>query len=102
MSVGRPESCTNTQSTTPEGEAKSIIVHLLVKIKEVLKMSDLERIERYIKKTKVDERGLYDMLMSDMEAIYQSMQVDVVHAIGLAFDFGKAKGARAARAEARR
>ena len=64
-------------------------------------MSELERIRKYIDKTKCrDER--YSATISEIDLLARfSVVGHPVEAIILAFDYGRAKGYRAARKEAR-
>ena len=70
-------------------------------------MSEIERIQRYIDKTGAEKgvKDLYSMTQLDMRALLDKAGIHtapVFDAIWLAFDYGKAKGYRAAKAEARR
>ena len=60
-----------------------------------------KRIERYIELTIIpsDIRNLYDMGFDEWQALAHCNQP--LNAIALAFEYGKAKGYRAARAERR-
>lgn len=66
-------------------------------------MSDLERIHRYIKQTNMPRSKLsyYQMTWDDLSGLTQ-MREAFTDAVCLAFDYGMAKGYRAAKAEARR
>ena len=64
-------------------------------------MSELERIRKYIDKTKCrDDR--YDVTISEINLLARfSVDGHPVEAVILAFDYGRAKGYRAARKEVR-
>lgn len=63
-------------------------------------MSEIERMQRYIERTHVkDERDAFCMRSRQIKTILN--EVDLVEGIILAFDYGKAKGYRAAKAERR-
>lgn len=61
-----------------------------------------ERIERYIERTIIpsDVSNLYDMRFDEWQALVHCNQS--FNAIALAFEYGKAKGYRAAKAERKR
>jgi hypothetical protein len=61
-----------------------------------------ERIERYIELTSIpdDIGNLYDMRFDEWKALADCNQP--INVIALAFNYGKAKGYRAAKAEARK
>ena len=67
------------------------------KFMEVLKMSEIERINRYIERTKVKESVKNEMKASEWISI--SKNGSVLEAIALAFNYGRAKGYRAAMSE---
>lgn len=58
----------------------------------------------YLRETKISEELLkrYDMRTNDCEALYELCADNFLDGIYLAFQFGRAKGYRAAKAEARR
>ena len=60
------------------------------------------RIENYMRKTGISRQleKRYDMDTRECEAIYESCQGDIAGVMYLAFRFGRAKGYRAAKAEA--
>lgn len=62
-------------------------------------MSEIEKMKRYIERTKVkfSIASPYNMYFSDMLALRHSD--DIGWALSLAFDYGRAKGYRAAKAE---
>lgn len=62
------------------------------------------RIENYMRETGISRQleKRYDMATDDVDAIYVLCGGDLVRGIYLAFKFGRAKGYRAAKAEARR
>ena len=69
-------------------------------------MSEIEKMKRYIERTKMNDRldSLYRMNLA--ESCELTMQADAssdlsFNAICLAFNYGKAKGYRAAKAEGR-
>lgn len=63
-------------------------------------MSEIEKMRRYIERTHVkDERDTFCMRSRQIKTILA--ETDLVEAIILAFDYGKAKGYRAAQAERR-
>lgn len=69
-------------------------------------MSEIEKMERYIERTKMSASttSLYKMNMLEaFELAYQALECrDLpIEAISLAFNYGKAKGYRAAKAEGR-
>ena len=66
--------------------------------------SDRERIERYIKKTKLSPEitDTYCLYHSDMCVFVEEMNRDWYRAMCMMFDYGLAKGYRAAKAEMRR
>ena len=59
-------------------------------------MTELERIKKYIKNTNLNMNTNYNIRVGEMIAVGQC---DFFHAIGLAFQYGQAKGYRAAKAE---
>lgn len=66
-------------------------------------MSEIEKIKRYIQRTRLNEDDGYYLNLAEAmeltsEAIY-SNRTDVANIINLAFNYGKAKGYRAAKAE---
>ena len=63
-------------------------------------MSRIETMEKYIERTK-KPNDRYGLCYWDIDAIYHLMEQNPVQAIFLAFDYGRAKGYRAARKEAR-
>ena len=67
-------------------------------------MSKIEEMKQYIERTKMSTTGLYKMNMLEaFELAYQALECrDLpIEAISLAFDYGKAKGYRATKAEGR-
>lgn len=70
-------------------------------------MSEIEKIQRYIERTKMDKRLTtpYSInLEESFELAKQALSCGdfPIEAISLAFNYGRAKGYRAAKAEARR
>ena len=67
-------------------------------------MSEIERIRRYIKQTGIKVKGQDRYAMSWLEAlelVHNSKECPV-DTIALSFEYGKAKGYRAAKAESRK
>lgn len=66
-------------------------------------MSELEKMERYISRTKIDPkaRELYTMRMSEIHALHDHPGFGLYEIICTAFDYGMAKGYRMAKKEAR-
>lgn len=65
-------------------------------------MSELERIQRYIDSTNVNTKH-YQMSLADLFALYAAFKESLsANIICLAFNYGQAKGYRAAKAEARK
>lgn len=61
-------------------------------------MSEIEKIERYIDRTKInDEKSLYNMRSFELFELFE--MEDRVYALMLAFKYGRAKGERHARKE---
>ncbi len=63
-------------------------------------MTEIEKIERYIKRTNIADLKHYEMNMLELHALAD--MVNVVDALCIAFLYGRAKGYRAAKAEARK
>ena len=66
-------------------------------------MTEIEKMKKYIERTKIREKPTtpYTMCTNEMNAVYQEMQSNPFNAICLLFEYGKAKGYRAAKAERR-
>lgn len=67
-------------------------------------MSEIEKMKRYIEQTKLDQNdGLYLSWLEVGELAKTAIRTkdDAITAVALAFNYGKAKGYRAARKEAR-
>ncbi len=66
-------------------------------------MSEIEKIQRYIERTKIDHRTshAYCMYASELCALYDELRRDSFQAMSILFNFGWAKGYRAAKAEAK-
>lgn len=66
-------------------------------------MSEIAKIKRYIGRTRISGNDRFYMnLIEAMELVHMAQNSAVpADAIALAFDYGKAKGYRAAKAEAR-
>lgn len=62
-------------------------------------MSEIEKIQRYIARTGVGYKDTSPYHMSVAEAFALARASDNVRAISLAFEYGRAKGYRAAKAE---
>ncbi len=67
-------------------------------------MSAIEKIQRYITETNVstEDAETHCMYISEMNALYGEMRRDTFEGMRLIFNYGLAKGYRAAKAEARR
>ena len=64
-------------------------------------MTEIEKMKRYIERTKMDKNSSYQMNFREMlELTYASAEIPA-DIVCLAFDYGKAKGYRAAKAERR-
>ena len=63
----------------------------------------IKQMREYIRKTGICNQlyTRYCMTLGDIDAIYCAISVNSLAAISLAFDFGMAKGYRAAKAEAK-
>lgn len=64
-------------------------------------MSEIERIQRYIDQTGV-KRAEYNMSFKEAVEMTRMAANDPLDTIAMAFNYGKAKGYRAAKAEAQR
>lgn len=64
-------------------------------------MIEIEQIKRYIERTKMDERDRYQMDVKTTMALAHKASEAAIDAIVIAFEYGKAKGYRAAKAEVR-
>ena len=62
-------------------------------------MKELERINRYIERTKLDPLPAYHLRLNEGFALADAARVSPVSTICLAFEYGMAKGYRAAKAE---
>lgn len=60
-------------------------------------MSEIEKMKRYIERTKM--KGVDNYRLVFQEAVELSHTEDQFDALSLAFDYGRAKGYRAAKAE---
>ena len=67
-------------------------------------MSEIEKMRRYIEQTKLpdDPHDKFCFCLGEMEEVGNFAQTDMFHALCLLFEYGKAKGYRAAKAEVRR
>ncbi len=67
-------------------------------------MSEIEKIQRYIEKTKLDKESKYSLNITEgFSLAHMAHEMDdlPLEVICLAFNYGKAKGYRAAKAEVR-
>lgn len=64
-------------------------------------MSEIEKMQRYIKRTKMNKNDRYQMNVAEMLDLSRATRETPVDAVCLAFEYGKAKGYRAAEAERR-
>ena len=64
-------------------------------------MSEQEKISRYAINTKIKRYDRYCMRLAELQALHKLSKDDACEALCLAFDFGMAKGYRAAKAEAK-
>lgn len=67
-------------------------------------MSEIEKMQKYIERTKMKEcpTSPYSICTKEMDAAYQEMGSNPFGIICLIFEYGKAKGYRAAKAERKR
>ena len=67
-------------------------------------MNEIEAIQRYIAETNISTRNIEAscMYVSEMRALYREMQQDAYNAMSLIFNYGRAKGYRAAKVEAKK
>lgn len=73
-------------------------------IKEVFrKMTEIEKMQKYIERTKIpnDPKDNYCFRLGEMEEVRKYAQSDMFGALCFLFEYGKAKGYRAAKAEVR-
>lgn len=67
-------------------------------------MSEIERMKRYIERTHAKKADGYCLVHSELRELMKMGQASadaLFEAVGLAFNYGKAKGYRAAKAERR-
>lgn len=64
-------------------------------------MSEIERIQKYVLKTKFDS-AKYQLSTAETFAMWNEMKESPIELIFLAFNYGRAKGFRAAKAEGKR
>lgn len=67
-------------------------------------MSEIEKMQKYIERTKMENGHLYQMNMReafDLAKMAQTGSSFSIEAISMAFNYGQAKGYRAAQAERR-
>ncbi len=65
-------------------------------------MSEIEKIQKYIERTKMGDRNGYCMKCGEMLELASVTDKKPVDAVVLAFNYGMAKGYRMAKSEARR
>lgn len=67
-------------------------------------MSEIERIQNYIEGSKLSRKARYAycMYLNEMDALHEALSQDEFSVMYLIFEFGRAKGYRAAKAEASR
>lgn len=64
-------------------------------------MSEIEKIQRYIKRTKAGKMNFYQMDLREMLDLAHATLETPVEVVCLAFEYGRAKGWRAAKAAGR-
>ncbi len=64
-------------------------------------MTEIEKMRRYIERTKVGKAGAYQMNLREMLDLAHTAAETPVDVVCLAFEYGRAKGYRAAKAERR-
>lgn len=66
-------------------------------------MSEIEKMKRCIERTKIpdDPRYKFCFCLGELKEVQKLSQVDMFRALCLLFEYGKAKGYRAAKAERR-
>ncbi len=66
-------------------------------------MTEIEKMKRYIERAKVPEQSssAYDILLGELHAMGNFAHSDLYSALLLLFEYGRAKGYRAAKAERR-
>ena len=64
-------------------------------------MSDIEKMRRYIERTKMSKNNSYQMNMTEALDLAHATEETPIDIVCLAFDYGKAKGYRAAKVEGR-
>lgn len=65
-------------------------------------MSEIEKIQRYIERTRFPQKDYYYLSYQEIEVFYQEFYRDSFRTMLTLFDYGRAKGLRAARREAAR
>lgn len=65
-------------------------------------MSEIEKMKRYIERTKMKADNSYQLNFLELLDLAHATEETPAEIVCLAFDYGKAKGYRAAKAEARR
>lgn len=64
-------------------------------------MTNIEKMKRYIELTQMPDLDRYCMCMDDLHGLHDMLEQGEFSALALAFEFGQAKGYRAAKAEVR-
>ena len=66
-------------------------------------MSEIEKMKRYIERTKMNKSDRFCLCWPETTELVRTIHTsdDAIEVIALAFDYGKAKGYRAAKAEVR-
>ena len=66
-------------------------------------MSEIEKMKRYIERTKMpeDPADNFCFCLGELNEVGKFAKADLFHALCLLFEYGKAKGYRAAKAERR-
>ncbi|WP_251318637.1 hypothetical protein [Flintibacter muris] len=66
-------------------------------------MSEIEKMQRYIERTELpaDLHDKYCFCLGELDEVWKFSQTDMFSALCLLFEYGKAKGYRAAKAERR-
>ena len=65
-------------------------------------MEHYEEMRQYIHRTAIKNAGRFCLCLNDMDVIHDVWAYNPVEAIHLAFQYGRAKGYRAAKAEVRK
>lgn len=62
-------------------------------------MNEIDRMQKYIDATEIKNSSRYDISVSNINAIYEMAQGDFFKALCLIFQYGRARGYRAAEKE---